>query len=298
MPELPEVEALRLGLVKFLVGQKITRVEVREPKLVSGQGNVRQASAEKTRAFIRGLTDKKIVAINRRAKNLILKLAPDGTMLVHLKMTGQLIYREHDKNKVVGGHPIEISEETLPNKHSHIIFTLDRGTLYYNDTRKFGYLLFYPNQKEFERKNHFQKIGLEPFDNQFTSEYLHKSLKNGKKILKTALMDQGIVTGLGNIYCDEVCFVAGVQPIRKTASLSTLESHRIYSAIKKILPRAIKLGGSSIVNYRLADGSRGNYAREHKVYGRGGEKCFRCSQILTITKINNRTTVYCKKCQK
>jgi formamidopyrimidine-DNA glycosylase len=157
MPELPEVENLRLGLIKNILGEKILNVEVRKPKLIYGKGTRRINSEKKKKGFVTGLTGEKILDIERRAKNLVFKFTHGKILLVHLKMSGQFVYlpshnaSTRQAKKVIGGHPIEISESTLPNKHSHVIFELDKGTLYYNDTRMFGYLLYYPNKKEFEK---------------------------------------------------------------------------------------------------------------------------------------------------
>lgn len=298
MPELPEVESLRRGLVRAVVGQRVRKVRVLAPKLVSGKGNVRTASAAKTRAFEQGLKGARLTAINRRAKNLLFHFGPQKIMLVHLKMTGQLVYQEKHKRPVIGGHPIELSEHELPNKHTRIIFTLTRGALYYNDTRMFGYLLYYPSRHLFETGEHFAELGLEPTDKVFTLEYFAKRIKEKSGVLKKILMDQAVVTGLGNIYADEVCFEAGVRPTRRTNTLSKVEVGKLYRAIKRIIPAAIKEGGSSVASYLLADGSRGNYARSHKVYGKSGQNCPKCRAPLTTIKLNARTTVFCKRCQK
>lgn len=298
MPELPEVESLRRGLVRKIVGQRVVGVEVLAPKLVAGKGNVRVASAAKTRQFKKGLSGRTIQSIERRAKNLIFNFSGGAILLVHLKMTGQLVYQEGHQKPLIGGHPIELSEHQLPHAHTRIIFKLSRGTLYYNDTRMFGYLLYYPSVKALELSEHFVGLGLEPTDARFTSAYFRNMLTSKTGVLKKVLMDQAVVTGLGNIYADEVCFEAGVRPTRRIHSLTTLEIERLYRAIKRIIPAAIKEGGSSVANYLLADGSRGNYARSHKVYGKSGEQCPVCATPLTTLKLNGRTTVFCKKCQK
>src|SRR3989338_8817716 len=147
MPELPEVENLRRGLARAIVGQRVKKVIVHKPKLVSGKGNVRAASLQKKREFVRGITGEKILKVERRAKNLIFRLSRGKVILAHLKMSGQFAYSARGKKKsIIGGHPIELSERELPNKHTHIIFELERGVLYYNDTRMFGYLLYYRDE--------------------------------------------------------------------------------------------------------------------------------------------------------
>ena len=298
MPELPEVESLRRGLEKRILNQKILNVWVGKPKLVSGRGNIRKASIAKVKKFITELEGETFKSISRQAKNLIFNFKSGKVLVVHLKMSGQLVYQAKNpkEKKVWGGHPIEITEQKLPHKHSHVIFKLSRGTLYYNDTRMFGYLLYYPSLAD--AGSHFETYGLDPITPEFTLKKFAEGLQNKKGKLKTVLMGQTVVTGVGNIYADESLFRAKIHPLRNASSLKPAEIKNLYTAIKKILRRAIELGGSSVADYLLADGSRGNYARELKVYGRGGLPCTRCGTILSEIQVNNRTTVYCKKCQK
>jgi formamidopyrimidine-DNA glycosylase len=305
MPELPEVENLRQGLSRAIVGQKIHSVKIQKPKLVSGKGTLREASLARKNAFIKGVIEEKFIGVERRAKNLVFKLSHGKMMLGHLKMSGQFVYlpshkatARQAKQKVMGGHPIELSETKLPNKHSHIIFELDHGVLYYNDTRMFGYLLYYPSVKDFEKDKHFDLYGVEPLSKEFTFEHFYNSLKKKTGKIKTVLMDQKIVTGLGNIYADESLFEAKIRPDRKASSVTSAEAKKLHTAIIRIISRAIKVGGSSVATYRLLDNTRGNYAREHKVYGKAGEKCTNCHKILLPTVVGGRTTVFCPRCQK
>lgn len=323
MPELPEVESLRRGLEKSILGQKILEVIVTKPKLVSGKGTMRVASKKKQQEFIKGITGERFIAVERRAKNIIFRLshgpssrkATNGQrkiLLVHLKMTGQFAYKALGSKKkiiggparnaysitVVGGHPIEISESTLPNKHTHIIFILKNGTLYYNDTRMFGYALYYPSAEAFEKENHFEMLGKEPLDKTFTVKYFIDSLKKKNSKIKTVLMGQRVVVGVGNIYTDESLFEAGIDPRRNASSLKPNEIEKLHKAIVRIMRKAIKSGGSSVATYKLLDETEGNYAREHKVYGKAGKPCTRCKTILKRILINTRATVFCSKCQK
>jgi formamidopyrimidine-DNA glycosylase len=319
MPELPEVENLRIGLARKIVGQKIKNVKVLAPKLVAGAGNVRAASRGKTAEFIKGITGEVIERIERRAKNLIFRFRGGGLLLVHLKMSGQFVYREGGEI-IQGGHPIRIveieqnkpgsrtfdgakrqspkSKVSLPGKHTHIIFELSRGTLFYNDIRTFGYLLYFKDYATFEKKNHFKKIGPEPLSKDFTLARFARELKTNNSKLKIILLSQKAVAGLGNIYADEVCFEAGVRPTRRASSLNGEEIKKLYAAIKRILKRAIETGGSSVATYMLLDESRGNYAREHKVYGRGGEECANCGKKLKSITLGGRTTVFCVGCER
>ena len=299
MPELPEVENLRIGLEQVIVGQKIRNVKVAKPKLVSGRGTKRTASSKKHKEFITGISGEKFLSIERRAKNLIFKLSHGKIIVVHLKMSGQFVYKSFKKEKQIsGGHPIEISETELPNKHSHVIFELEKGTLYYNDTRMFGYLLYYPDLKAFEIENHFGAYGVEPLSKEFSVKHVVDSFKNKSGKIKAVLMDQKIVTGLGNIYADESLFESGIRPDRSPSSLSQSEIQKLHKAVIRIITRAIKVGGSSVATYRLLDATEGNYAREHKVYGKSGKLCVNCKKPLIKTVVGGRTTIFCSMCQK
>lgn len=317
MPELPEVENLRLGLESKILGQKILKVEVYKPKLVSSKSTKRTPSKKKVVEFETGLTNEKFIAVERRAKNLIFRLTHDKIILVHLKMTGQFVYlpshkatarqakqdtkttnKSYLKDKIQGGHPIFLSEKELPNKHTHIIFHLSNGTLYYNDTRMFGYVLYYPNQKEFDKENHFKKLGLEPVEKDFNSAYFSQKLKTKKGKIKAVLLNQDIVTGVGNIYADESLFEAKIRPDRQANTLKIDEVLKLHKSITRIIKKAITVGGSSVATYRLLDDTEGNYAREHKVYGKVGKKCVNCEQKLEKIIIQSRTTIFCKNCQK
>ncbi len=299
MPELPEVENLRLGLQKNIAGQQILSVKVSKPKLVSGKGTLRIGSTKKVKEFELGLENEIFLEVLRRAKNLIFNFKSGKVLLVHLKMSGQFVYKSKEKNKkITGGHPIELSEKELPNKHTHVIFELADGTLYYNDTRMFGYLIYHSSKEVFEKSAHFTLLGLEPFDKKFTVEYLKKALQKNKGKIKAVLMDQKIVTGLGNIYADESLFESKIKPERIASSLKSEEVTNLHKAILRIMKRAVEVGGSSVATYMLLDETRGNYAREHKVYGKSGEKCPRCTKPLKTIKMQGRTTVFCPNCQK
>lgn len=308
MPELPEVESVRLGLQKSIAEQNILDIDIRNLKIVSSNSNIRMADKNKGKEFFSNLVNKKIISVKRRAKNIIIDLEDEGIVLIHLKMTGQLVYvpdknnNKIDKDIVVGGHPIISSYKgDLPGKHTHVIFKLEKGVLYYNDTRSFGYVLYYKNIETAIEFGHFAKLGKEPMDKDFTLGYFNKEIKSKKnqnKILKKVFLDQSIVVGLGNIYADEVCFASGVRGDNYLKNLTDIQIESLYNNIKLILSNAIKLGGSSISDYLLADGSRGNYAREHKVYGKSGEDCIVCNNKLEKSIIAGRTTIYCKMCQK
>lgn len=304
MPELPEVENLRRSLAAAVKGQRVKKVLVYWPKIVSGRGNARRASRAAARKFARGVSGRKICGIERRGKNLIFLFSGGRRVIVHLKMSGGFRYYPAGKygkpgNETPAGRrrrQNKIAKVILPGKHDHVVFQLSKGTLVYNDARKFGYLIYYPAAKEAEK--HFAKIGVEPLSREFTPQYFEEALARKNARIKTVLMSQAMAAGLGNIYCDEALFLAGIHPTRRASSLKPAEIEKLHGAIRQVLSRAIKLGGSTVFTYRTMEGKRGRYVDEHKVYGRAGEKCKKCGARLKGIRINSRTTVYCPRCQK
>jgi formamidopyrimidine-DNA glycosylase len=317
MPELPEVESLKRGLEKVLLGQTIKEVNVKNGKLVSGKGTKRSADKVRIEEFENELINKKIVKLERIAKNILIYLDSGELILVHLKMTGQLVYVPGAygaglrPDNTLGGHPIQESEQMLPHKHTYITFRLSSGTLYYNDVRQFGYVLYYKNRETLDKENHFTNTSVEPFSKEFTLEYFSDKVKNKNKPIKIVFLNQEIVNGLGNIYADEVCFASSVLPTRISSTLKKKEIESLYENIKLILDKAINSGGSSIANYLLADGRRGNYADYHNVYqkqdtnckfkipltpfGKGGTNC---TGIIKKITFSGRGTHFCPKHQK
>jgi formamidopyrimidine-DNA glycosylase len=296
MPELPEVESVKRSLKPYLIGKVIKSVAVREPKLVSSAGTKRVVDDQKTSEFVKVPVGQKIVDVDRVAKNILIVLESGNVIHIHLKMTGQLVFRDVDQ-QVGGGHPIPISESTLPNKHTHIIFELSKGTLFYNDIRKFGYVLLEKDLAQL-KKNLIKKHGMDPLSEEFDVDKLRDLLQNSKKKIKTFLLDQDKIAGLGNIYVDESLFASGIHPLRVAGRLSSKEIEGLRNNIVDILSKAIEMGGSSVANYILADGSRGTYAREHKVYKKAGQPCTVCKTPLQKIVVGSRGTVFCPKCQK
>lgn len=289
MPELPEVESLLRSLQPVLIGEVITHIRVLEPKIIASRGNIRRASSQKTHEFIKGLRGETISSLARRGKNLVIYCKSGKLLLVHLKMTGQL---------VVSGNMNHESGNTLPNNHTRIIFRLKDKYLFYNDARKFGYVLYFPNKEALVRSGHFEKLGIDPLEDDFSPESFGNKLKIKRGYLKHALMGQTLVAGLGNIYCDEVCFRAGLLPDRKIESLSDAEIKKLHDAIKSVLASAVAAKGSSVSSYVLTDGAKGSFVKKHKVYGRSGKPCLSCKTLLTKMTFVGRTTVFCKECQK
>ena len=293
MPELPEVETVRRDLMAHLLNKKIKSVTVLNLKTVGGQ----------TEDFARNLQGTFFIDILRRGKLLIFKLKrSDLFLLTHLKMTGQLIYLDGVK-VFAGGHSVAADSYfkavggALPNKYTRVIIEFaDKSRLFFNDLRKFGYMKIV-NQKEldeFIEKNY----GPEPLDKDFVlAEFVAKLRKRSRNI-KAVLLDQKIVTGLGNIYVDEVLFAAGVRPMRIASSLTKTETTSVYKEIKRILTLAIKHRGTTFSNYVDSKGQPGNFSQKLKVYGRGKETCYVCSTAIIKTKIAGRGTHYCPHCQK
>jgi len=294
MPELPEVETIANDLQKRVVDQKILQVKIFLPKIIKGSA----------KQFVDTLQKNHFTNVRRRAKFLIFTLASGQLMLVHLRMTGQLIYQKRDsnvkdKNKesvVAGGHGEKKDLENLPGKHTHLMITfIDGSQLFYNDLRRFGFLqIIKPENLNQELRN----FGQEPLTNDFTLEMFHAMLADRKGKIKTFLLNQKYLVGLGNIYTDEVLFDARVLPDRIIHSLSEQELKKIYLAIKNVLHDAVLHRGTTFNDYRDANGRKGNFLSKLKVYSRSGEKCLRCRQgMIQKKKMAGRGTSYCEHCQ-
>ena len=293
MPELPEVETIKNQLNKLTIGKKISRVDILLPKIVRLDKN-------KFKKIVLGA---KIKKLSRRAKILAIELNNDWTMLFHLKMTGQLIYRKpstaahglRSGNRTSSGHS-EQSEES--NKHTHVIFNFSDGSrLLFNDLRQFGYLKLVKTEalEEFWQK---EKFGPEALDKKFTLDKFKEVLiKRPKARIKQFLMDQKNLAGIGNIYADEILFFSRVHPLRPAGSLKEQEIKQIHLGIKNILRLAIKLKGTSSNDYLDALGQPGKFATQLKVYGRKGKKCVKCSRLIEKIKIGGRSASFCPACQ-
>ena len=273
MPELPEVETVRLALSEHLLKCKIFKVKIKSKKL-------RYSINKNFKNLIEGC---KIISINRRGKYIIINFDNMLSLLVHLGMTGNFRFCK-DYNFI---------------KHDHLIFDFKSFFLIYNDIRKFGFLKIY-DSKELIKSKHLKKLGPEPFSDEFNISYLSKSLKKRKINIKSFLMNQNIIAGLGNIYCSEVLFDSKISPRRLTNNLGANEVSNIYYSIKKILKRAINFGGTSLKDYKDPNGKIGYFKNKLMVYGKENENCSLCQKNIKIKKINQqgRSTFYCQKCQK
>ncbi len=278
MPELPEVETIRSQLQKLIVGKKISKVDVSLPKMV-------KLPLNKFRQIVVGA---KIKNISRRAKILIFELSNGWSSLIHLKLSGRLIFRKKRENL-----------QTEDTKWNHLIYYFNDGSrLFHNDLRQFGYVKLI---KTGELNGFFkkEKFGPEPLKADFTFLRFLAILKQKPKAkIKQFLMDQQNISGIGNIYSDEILFFARVHPLRKVGELKKLETKKVFKGIKKILPEALKYKGSSENDYLDAFGKKGDYVPRLKVYGREGEKRKRCGGIIKRIKIGGRSAHFCPACQR
>ncbi len=285
MPELPEVETIRQDLRKKILHIPIDKVEVRRASMVKGD----------VLHFQNTLQGNEISEIARVGKLLLFELKHGGHVAVHLKMTGQLLYRFGGK-LIAGGHTFPPVHAELPNKHSHVIITFHNGSvLFFNDMRLFGYMDIVSDEA---RERVYKGYGPEPLDKEFTPAYLFSILKKRSISVKGVLLNQTLIAGIGNIYADETCFLAGVRPGRKASSVTKKESERLVASAKKIMAKAIKERGTTFNDYRDPEGRKGNFVQFLKVYGRGGKPCTACGKVLIKTVVAGRGTVYCKTCQK
>jgi formamidopyrimidine-DNA glycosylase len=288
MPELPEVETIRLGLQGHLIGHKIVDVQIKVPKIFIG-------SAEQ----IVGAT---IIGLKRIGKSLIIELDNDFVLAIHLKMTGQLIYSDaKTKNVVLSA---KVGGATLPSKYTHIIFTLDgNASLYYNDLRQFGWIKIV-RKDELMEIPFFKEMGPEPFvasssrQASLTLELFKKIVSSSNIAIKIFLMDQKKIGGIGNIYANDALFDAGIDPRRKVKSLTSEEVKKLYDSILKVLKKGLEYGGSSDENFVNALGQEGNYQNHVLVYGKQGERCQVCGGAIQKIKLGGRGTYFCPVCQR
>jgi len=283
MPELPEVETLKRELSKVLVSLKIKDIEVLWPKVISPLA---------PEELVSKLKNKKIVGVKRRAKILFLNLDGPLSLAIHLKMTGQLIYKN-----IAGGHPDNQMLEKQPSKYTRLIFEFtDKSKLYFNDLRKFGWIKLV-NDKDIERIS--QQAGSEPLSPQFTPQYLQAIFKRyPKRSIKQILLDQKLIAGIGNIYANESCFLSKLLPTRKSLTLKPAQIKDLRNNIIKVLKLSIQKKGTSSKNYCRSDGSRGGFVPYLNVYGREGEPCKVCNRPIQKIRHASRGTHYCTYCQK
>ena len=285
MPELPEVETIRRDLQQAIVGKKIKDVEIRLPKVFHG---------DKT-----GILRKTIEGIDRKGKILIIKLSSDKSLLIHFKLTGQLVWVPEAGERVTLGHPIPFAGSGLPAKTTHVIFEIDGGRLFFNDLRQFGWIKVV-RSSELGVMSELGKLGPEPFDKEFTVEYLRQIFSKTSKPIKLILMDQGKIAGIGNIYANEALFEAGIDPRKPAKQLDDEEIEQLRQSILRVLEDGLKYGGSSAADeaYIKPTGEPGSYQEHFRVYQRAGQKCPKCNGIVKRIELGGRGTFFCHQCQK
>ena len=287
MPELPEVEVVRRSLSNFIPGMKINKVHILDDKLRFKISKDLKKNIEK----------QKITSISRRAKFLLINLQNNKVILIHLGMTGKIFIRnKRKKSSLVTSF---YYNKIFKKKHNHLIINLNKSIdLIYNDVRKFGFI------KVLESKNlnfnkHISNLGPEPLSKKFNIDYLKLAIKKCKKNIKSFMMDQKYISGLGNIYVNEILFFSEVNPEKQVNKLSNRQVAKIVSNTKKILIRSIQLGGSSIRDFNSALGNKGTFQQNFMVYDRYNKFCKKkkCQGKVKKIYISNRSTFFCEKCQ-
>jgi len=272
MPELPEVETVCRGLENNIIGKKIASVFIGDKKL----------RLPFPKNFSADLKNKTVISVKRRARYIIIELDRELNILIHLGMTGKIIY-----------------QTKLPNLTTHdhcLIFFSDKTAIIYNDTRRFG-LIDLVETAEIKNHKMIKNLGPEPLSKEFNAKYLQSKLKNKQINIKTAMMNNKIVVGVGNIYINESLFQTAISPLKTAGSLKLDQLDKLIMNIQKILKKAIKLGGSTLRDYVNSNGDAGGFQFNFNVYGRAGQKCVVCDGIIKKIKQNGRSSFYCPKCQ-
>jgi formamidopyrimidine-DNA glycosylase len=287
MPELPEVETVRAGLAELLPGLEIKSVESDWEKSFPN-------AKSDTDRFLIGA---KIVQIRRRGKALIIDLSSDYSLVIHLKMTGQLVFRS-DSAVFGAGHPSSSLTGKLPDKSTRVIFSLEGAKLFFNDQRKFGWAKLIPTI-EIDHMDFFKKLGPEPLAHGFTAKDFRGRIRKrpGSKI-KPALMDQTVIAGVGNIYADEALWGAKIHPEERVRNVSDAKLNKLYEELIYVLKLAIEKGGSTDKNYVDAKGKKGSYLKFARVFRRENLPCPRCGNTIIKTRVGGRGTHLCPHCQK
>ncbi|MCL1949902.1 MAG: DNA-formamidopyrimidine glycosylase [Turicibacter sp.] len=274
MPELPEVETVKEALRLHVRGKTIEQVNVHHDKMI------KVVTPDEFKEFLKGQT---ILDITRRGKHLIFHF-PDFYMISHLRMEGKYFFHEKEPER---------------GKHTHVTFQLASGeSLHYDDVRKFGTFHLYPKNTDLEATSQFKVLGLEPFDPKFTFKYFTEKIQHKKKPIKSLLLDQSVVTGLGNIYVDEVLFRSRVHPLKMSANLTHKQRTDVVNYTKEVLSRAIELKGTTIKTFASEHGVAGTFQNELKVHTKKGEPCPMCGTVIEKIKVGGRGTYLCPRCQK
>jgi len=288
MPELPEVETVRAGLQSLLPGRQITAVEFDWPK---GFPNA-PADVE---AFLKGA---KVVEVRRRAKVLLIELSTKYSLVIHLKMTGQLVFRSQ-KERFGAGHPNASLVGELPDKSTRVTLTFQDGShLYFNDQRKFGWMRLMPTV-EVPQIDFFKKVGPEPLGDDFTWQVMRdRMIRRKNSNAKAVLLDQTVVAGVGNIYADESLWGAKIHPTTLVRNLTDKNFKDLHRALVDVLELSISKGGSTDQHYVDAEGKPGKYLTFANVFRREGLPCPRCGTVIEKSRVAGRGTHTCPYCQK
>lgn len=281
------METIRRQLAKAALKKKITKVEV----LVFSKRVWPKNFSER-------LVGQEFLQMERYGKLLVFVLAKGWKLAVHLKMTGQLVYRAIDgKVRAVGGHPIVADLQSLPNRFTRVIFSFaDGGRLFFNDVRKFGYLKLLSAA---EAAKVAAEYGPDPLSKKFSQQVFDQILaRRPRQKIKQLLLDQKMLAGVGNIYADEACFYAGIRPQRRVGEITAPERKKLRLALLAVLKKSLAVGGTSAENYVDAWGRRGGFVPLLKVYGREGERCKKCGEKIIKTRLGGRGTHYCPHCQR
>lgn len=286
MPELPEVEIIKQSLLKRVIFKKINTVLIKNRNL---RFKI-QKNLEKS------LNNKKIINISRKSKYLIIHLENGKFLLIHFGMSGTL-HLIKKKNSFQTNLSFYHSKK-LPIKHNHVEIFFTNFKLVYNDPRRFGFIKLIISNEMLEK--FFDNLGPEPLESAFNLNYLKNKLNNKKKNIKNFLLDQKIISGIGNIYANEILFYSKIDPLKQTKKIKRKEILNIIKYSKHVLNKAIRKGGSSIKNFKNTKGISGSFQKEFKVYERGGKNCLRkkCKGKIVRFFISNRSTYSCKICQK
>ena len=287
MPELPEVEVVRQSLDKKIKQKKVKKVIVRNR-------NLRFIISHNFNSFLK---NQKIIKVDRFSKYLILHLSNNSYCVIHLGMSGTIHYiSKNEKNFVT--NTSFYNSPVLPKKHNHVEIIFENFKIIYNDPRRFGFFQIIENFDLLKKR--FSHLGPEPFNKKFNLEYIYSHLKTKKKSIKSFLIDQNFVSGIGNIYASEILFLCKINPQKKAHLLKKNDCKKIILNSRKILINAIKKGGSSIRDFKNTFGKGGNFQKDFKVYERTGLNCksSKCKGIIQKKNISNRSTFFCNMCQK
>ncbi len=289
MPELPEVEVVKRSLERNILNLIIKKVKIND-------GNLRYKVNKN--GFLK-LKGKKITKIKRRSKFLIFEIGKTYQVLVHLGMTGKFFFIDDKNNKFKTSFYYFLNYKK-DRKHDRVVFILNNNQkLIYNDIRKFGFIKIY-KYSLITKSKHLTQLGPEPLEKNWNYLYLKKYVIQRKRSIKNILMDQKCVSGLGNIYVNEILFISGIKPARMANKLKNFEIEKIIKFSKKILKNSIKFGGSTIKDFSSENGKKGSFQQNFKVYGREGDRCSNtdCNDRIRRIVISKRSTFYCKSCQK